>query len=67
MRRVTALSVSAYFSLLSPFTCDSIQFQDAITSTAGRTKLIDSMEGIVKSSQQVIVTSWADMMEPHAL
>ncbi|XP_062165289.1 uncharacterized protein LOC133871863 isoform X4 [Alnus glutinosa] len=28
------------------------QFQDAITSTAGRTKLIDSMEGIVKSSQQ---------------
>ncbi|KAK7851012.1 coiled-coil domain-containing protein 93 like protein [Quercus suber] len=27
-------------------------FQDAITSTAGRMKLIDSMEGIVKSSQQ---------------
>ncbi|KAL4603719.1 hypothetical protein ACB092_10G144000 [Castanea dentata] len=30
----------------------SSQFQDAITSTAGRMKLIDSMEGIVKSSQQ---------------
>lgn len=30
----------------------SSQFQDAITSSAGRMKLIDSMEGIVKSSQQ---------------
>ncbi|OMO52393.1 hypothetical protein CCACVL1_29240 [Corchorus capsularis] len=30
----------------------SSQFQDAITSTAGRTKLIESMEGIVKGSQQ---------------
>ncbi|XP_068653435.1 uncharacterized protein [Aristolochia californica] len=28
------------------------QFQDAITSTAGRTKLIDSMEGILKGTQQ---------------
>ncbi|KAA8521733.1 hypothetical protein F0562_012406 [Nyssa sinensis] len=30
----------------------SSQFQDAITSTAGRTKLIDSMDGIVKGTQQ---------------
>ncbi|KAL7187528.1 hypothetical protein ACSBR1_037583 [Camellia fascicularis] len=30
----------------------SSQFQDAITSTAGRTKLIDSMEGISKGTQQ---------------
>lgn len=30
----------------------SSQFQNAITSTAGRMKLIDSMEGIVKGSQQ---------------
>uniref|UniRef100_A0A6N2L1V4 CCDC93 coiled-coil domain-containing protein n=1 Tax=Salix viminalis TaxID=40686 RepID=A0A6N2L1V4_SALVM len=30
----------------------SSQFQDAITTTDGRTKLIDSMEGIVKGSQQ---------------
>ncbi|PON57957.1 paramyosin-like protein [Parasponia andersonii] len=30
----------------------SSQFQDAITSTAGRMKLIDSMEGIVKGSRQ---------------
>ncbi|KAK0572548.1 hypothetical protein LWI29_033328 [Acer saccharum] len=30
----------------------SSQFQDAITSTAGRMKLIDSMEKIVKGSQQ---------------
>ncbi|KAK9273925.1 hypothetical protein L1049_018737 [Liquidambar formosana] len=30
----------------------SSQFQDAITSTAGRMKLIDSMEGIVKGTQQ---------------
>ncbi|KAK6927456.1 hypothetical protein RJ641_006047 [Dillenia turbinata] len=30
----------------------SSQFKDAITSTSGRTKLIDSMEGIVKGTQQ---------------
>ncbi|XP_028086570.1 coiled-coil domain-containing protein 93 isoform X1 [Camellia sinensis] len=30
----------------------SSQFQDAITSTAGRTKLVDSMEGISKGTQQ---------------
>lgn len=30
----------------------SSQFQDAITSTAGRMKLIDSMEGILKGTQQ---------------
>ncbi|PSS28906.1 Coiled-coil domain-containing protein [Actinidia chinensis var. chinensis] len=30
----------------------SSQFQDAITSTAGRMKLIDSMEGIMKGTQQ---------------
>lgn len=30
----------------------SSQFQAAITSTAGRTKLIDSMEGIMKGTQQ---------------
>uniref|UniRef100_A0A5B7AIN0 Putative coiled-coil domain-containing protein 93 n=1 Tax=Davidia involucrata TaxID=16924 RepID=A0A5B7AIN0_DAVIN len=30
----------------------SSQFQDAITSTTGRTKLIDSMDGIVKGTQQ---------------
>ncbi|XWS70830.1 hypothetical protein CRYUN_Cryun03dG0082400 [Craigia yunnanensis] len=29
-----------------------IQFQDAIASTAGRMKLLESMEGIVKGSQQ---------------
>ncbi|KAF9681185.1 hypothetical protein SADUNF_Sadunf06G0199200 [Salix dunnii] len=31
---------------------NSISSQDAITTTDGRTKLIDSMEGIVKGSQQ---------------
>ncbi|CAL5435408.1 unnamed protein product [Camellia sinensis] len=33
----------------------SSQFQDAITSTAGRTKLVDSMEGISKGTQQCVL------------
>ncbi|XVF88186.1 hypothetical protein PTKIN_Ptkin19aG0030100 [Pterospermum kingtungense] len=32
----------------------SSQFQDAIASTAGRMKLLESMEGIVKGSQQAL-------------
>ena len=41
----------------------SVQFQDAIASTAGRMKLLESMEGIVKGSQQVLVTFLASKLE----
>lgn len=34
------------------FCISFVQFQAAITSTAGRMKLIDSMEGIMKGTQQ---------------
>lgn len=41
--------------ILTYFVPTFLQFQDAITSPAGRMKLIDSMEKIVKGSQQVIL------------
>ncbi|KAF3447202.1 hypothetical protein FNV43_RR12382 [Rhamnella rubrinervis] len=43
----------------------SSQFQDAITTTAGRMKLIDSMEGIVKSSQQKLEKVQLGLQDDH--
>ncbi|CAK9136583.1 unnamed protein product [Ilex paraguariensis] len=40
------------FSFLSLFACNLVKFQDAIASTSGRVKLIDSMDGITKGIQQ---------------
>ncbi|KAH7524750.1 uncharacterized protein LOC107421287 [Ziziphus jujuba] len=43
----------------------SSQFQDAIASAPGRMKLIDSMEGIVKSSQQKLEKVQLGLQDEH--
>ncbi|KAK2661090.1 hypothetical protein Ddye_007623 [Dipteronia dyeriana] len=50
--RLQILCAKVIFTLLNCFVLHYLQFQDAITSTAGRMKLIDSMEKIAKGSQQ---------------